>query len=279
MSVLIDINNVYSDLFEKEKSVADYVRNNFSCIANMSVMELAQKSGVSDATVMRFCKKIGFKGFYQFKISLIKEMSLTVESDLSGDIVMTDIEKAINKVFLAKIDGLQRCAKLLDSNVVKECINKIISCDTLYLFGAGNSNPVAMYASYQFNQYGIKTIANQMPEIQIQSAFGLNESDVSIILSNSGITSMIVDIAEIAKSRNSTIIAITESTKSNLASIADYILLSATSYEVRFDAYNSTRMCHMAIIDLLLILLSRSDDKRFYKTSTERENFFSKFKL
>jgi len=124
MSVLIDIKNVYSELFEKEKNVADYVLYHFSHVVDMSVMELAQKSGVSDATVMRFCKKAGFKGFYHFKISLIKDMSLSVEPS-SGDIIMNDIEKAISKVFLAKVDGLQRCAKMLDSDVVKHCIDNL----------------------------------------------------------------------------------------------------------------------------------------------------------
>ena len=278
MSVLADIDHVYFELYEKEKKVADYVLKHFSQVIDMSVMELAQKSEVSEATIMRFCKKAGFKGFYHFKISLIKDMS-SMEKSQSDEIAMDDIEKSIHKIFLYKVEELQQCDKMIDYNIVKVCIEKISKCNLLYIFGAGNTNPVALYAAYQFSQYGIRTIVNQAPEMQINSAFGLKEDDVSIIISNSGITNMIVDIAEIAKSRNSTIIAITSFPKSHLASIADHVLISTSSDKILFDIYNTTRMCHMAIVDLLLILLSRCNDKKFYRTGTEREEFFSKFKL
>lgn len=57
MSVLTEINEIYPELYEQEKKVADCILKNYQMVEDMSVMELAQKSDVSDATVMRFCKK------------------------------------------------------------------------------------------------------------------------------------------------------------------------------------------------------------------------------
>lgn len=90
---------------------------------------------------------------------------------------------------------------------------------------------------------------------------------------------MIVDIAEIAKSKNATIIAITSRSNSNLATLSNHVLTSVMNDKILFDAYNSTRMCHMAIVDMLLILISRQSDKSYYQISSEREEFLSKFKL
>ena len=279
MRILSDINNVYAELYEQEKKVADFVMEHYAQTANMSVMELARKSEVSEATVMRFCKKIGFKGFYHFKITLIQDMS-AMQEYRPDDLAMDDIEKSIHKVFAYKIEELRSCDKMLDYKVIKACLEKIVNCNLLYLFGVGNTNPLALYAAYRFSQCGVKTIVNQTPEMQINSAFSIGADDVSILISNSGINTTIVDIAEIAKSKKSTIIAITGDPKSNLASIADYVLISTTiNDKMLFDAYNATRMCHMAIIDLLLILLYRSNDKRFYQVRSEREEFLSKFML
>ncbi|MCP1224229.1 MurR/RpiR family transcriptional regulator [Sebaldella sp. S0638] len=277
INTLSAVENIYPDLFEQEKKVAEYILKNHKKVIDMSVSDLADSSNVSEATIMRFCKKAGFKGFYHFKISLAKD-TIDPEKDFSTDIDLNNMEDSIHNIFMYKMEEIKRCSNLLDPETVKKSIAAISNCETMYLFGAGNTNPIAIFAAYQFNQCGIKTIANVTPEMQINSAFCLKENDVCLIISNSGSTNMIVDVAEIAKEKGATIIAITSYLKSPLAKLADFVLTSVTSEKIFFEAFSSTRMCHMAIIDLLLLLFSKDEKRNVYKYNSDREEYLAKYK-
>ena len=89
---------------------------------------------------------------------------------------------------------------------------------------------------------------------------------------------MIVDIASIAKERNTPSIAITSYDKSPLVNLVEHVLLSFTSEKVYFEAISSTRMAHMAIIDMLLLLLSIDEDGKYHRYSSDREEFLAKYK-
>ena len=277
INTLSAIENIYPDLFEQEKKVAEYVLKNHKKVIDMSVSDLADNSNVSEATIMRFCKKAGFKGFYHFKISLAKDI-IDPEKDFSADINLDNIEGSIHNILMYKVEEIKRCLNMLDPVAVKESIAAINNCDTMYVFGAGNTNPIAVFAAYQFNQCGIKTIVNISPEMQINSAFRLTEKDVCLIISNSGSTNMIVDVAEIAKEKNAKIIALTSYLKSPLAKLSDFVLTSVTSEKIFFEAFSSTRMCHMAIIDLLLLLFSKDKKRNVYKYNSDREEYLAKYK-
>lgn len=246
-------------------------------VTNMSVTELAEKTNVSEATVMRMSKKAGCKGFYHFKISLARNIQ-EENTDSNFEINLNDYNTSIQNIFQYKCEELKKCDELIDREMVKKSLELIKSCDTLYIFGAGNTNPLAVYAAYQFNQYGIRTNVDISPEMQTNAAFQMTEKDACLLISNSGSTNMIVDIATIAKERKTPSIAITSYAKSPLVNLVDQVLLSFTSEKIYFEAISSTRMAHMAIIDMLLLLLSVDEDGKYHRYSSDREEFLAKYK-
>lgn len=277
-NVLVAIKNAYSELFEQEKKVADYILENYSKVINMTVTELSDKSNVSDATVMRLCKKVGCSGFYNLKIALAKDMS-DEHVNISESIRSDDIEQSVKNILLYQSEQIKQCINLIDHKTVKECINLINKCDTLYIFAAGNTNPLAVYAAYQFSQSGIKTVVNISPEMQINTAFTAKENDLCLIISDSGSTKLISDIHSICKNNYVKIIAITSFPNSPLGKSADYILNTIDNTKVFFHAHSSSRLIHMAIIDLLTLLILKEEKSSAFKHNNQLEEYLSKFKI
>lgn len=276
-NVLASLEIIYMDLFEQEKKVADYILAHPLEVTNMSVTELAEKSGASEATIMRLSKKSGCKGFYHFKISLARSLNNKDEiTKLSID--LADYDSSIQNIFHSKIEELKQSADLLDSTAVKKSLELIKNCDNLYIFGAGNTNPLAVYAAYQFNQFGVKAIVNVGPEMQTNAAFSMTEKDVCLLISNSGSTNMILDIANIAHQKAVPSIAITSYAKSPLVRLVDHVIMSFTNEKLRFEAISSTRMPQMTLIDMLILLISSDKSGNYKRYSSDREEYLAKYK-
>ena len=276
--VLMSIKNIYNDLFEQEKKVADFILENSREVINMTVTELSEKSSVSDATVMRLCKKIGCSGFYSLKIALAKDMnknSINLVQTIDSD----NVNKSLENIVLYQAEQLRQLNNLLDADVVQKCIDEIFACDTLYIFGAGNTNPLAIYAAYQFSQSGIKTSVNVSPEMQTNSAFTMTSKDLCLIISDSGSTNLINDIYSIAKKQGTKIIAITSHKNSPLGKAADYVLNTINNTKLFFRAYSSSRLIHLAVIDLLVLLMLKNENSKTFKHNAEIEEYLSKYKV
>jgi RpiR family carbohydrate utilization transcriptional regulator len=276
-ATIMAINNAYPDLFEQERKVAEYILKNSEAVTNMSVTELAEKSNVSDATIIRFSKKVGFKGFYHFKISLAKDI-IDPETKISTHIDVENIKASIDNIFSYKIEEIKKTADVIDTTSVKNCIDLIVNCDSLYFFAAGNSNPVAVYAAYQFSQAGIKTVVNITPEMQINAAFSMGENDVAFGISNSGSTRMMLDVFEITQKRKIKSICITSYAKSPLAQLSDCTLHMVMTEKIFFEAFSSSRMMPMVVIDALLLLLSKNKTIDAYKHNSNCEQYLAKYK-
>ena len=67
--VLRNIERLKEDMFLAERKVADFISSNPYEVVELNVSDLADKSGASDATVIRLCKRLGYKGFYQMKLA------------------------------------------------------------------------------------------------------------------------------------------------------------------------------------------------------------------
>lgn len=277
VNILELIESKYDELYEQEKKVADYVLENPTIITSMSVKELSDRSGASQATIVRFSKKLGCKGFYHLKIALSKSIESDRElSDLTID--TDDYSTSIKNIFISKVDEIEKCVNSLDHKSVERSMKLIKKCENLYIYGAGNTNSIAVYASYQFNQYGVKAIVNVGPEMQINAAFGMTEKDACILISNSGMSNLILDIATIAQQNSVPIIAMTSYPTSPLAMMSEETITSFTYEQEVFEVSSSSRITQMALIDMMILLLSNENGSDHKKYNQEREEFLAKYK-
>ena len=121
-TVMDRISIIYDQLFDAEKKIAKYILNNHKLVVDMTVSELAKASDVSVASVSRFCRKVGLKGFHQLKIGLAKEMVETYgEGSISNDISLDNIGQSLQNILANKIEELKQTVNQIDIETSQTC--------------------------------------------------------------------------------------------------------------------------------------------------------------
>ena len=185
-SVLDKIFEAYGSLYKAEKKIADYVINNQEKVIEMTVSELTAESNVSEATIIRFCKKCNLKGFHDLKINIAKEMVDSEGKETSNDIDPNNISQSLQNILANKIEELKKTISMMDEEIIRKILNTIKNARIVQFAAVGNTIPVALDGAYKFNQIGIASVVNTIWETQLAYAYTLTSNDVVIAISNSG---------------------------------------------------------------------------------------------
>ena len=263
----------YNGLTKSEQKLADYILKNPSDVMHMTMSELADATSSADATVFRFCQKLGFSGFQGLKQALAGDLFSPAES-LSQEVGPEDTPQEITrKVFQDMIDALQTTGKMLDYRALEQAMDIISRANRVDAYGYGGSGVVAQDIAHRFMRFGMDVHAYSDPHLQIASASLLKPEDVVIAISHTGASIDLLKVLEMARSRGSKIILITSYLKSPATKLADVVLTPATKLAdvvltgmARETNYRSeamaSRLVHLAILDCLYtgVMLRRMDD-------------------
>lgn len=248
----------YDSFFEAEKKIGNYILNNTKKVVEMTVAELAEEAGTSEATVSRFCKKCNMKGFHHLKITLAKEIvqSRKEEQPVSGNVDLQNIKQSLQSILANKIDELKQTILTINEDELQEILEILSNARCIQFAAVGNTLPVAMDGAYKFNQIGIPAVANTVWETQIAYTYNISKEDVVIIISNSGASKRLITVAEAAKEKGATTIAITNSENSPLAKICKYNIKTATREKLFLEEYYFSRISAMVVIEILYLFLT-----------------------
>ncbi|AFG35131.1 MurR/RpiR family transcriptional regulator [Fervidobacterium pennivorans subsp. shakshaketiis] len=210
-------------LTKKEKIIAQYVLENVEEVVHMSITELSELLGVGEGTIVRFCQKLGFQGFHSFKIFLAK--SIPNNKSENGALSSGDI---LSQIKINHVTAIEQTYELLSSSkdVLMKCAEIVSTCRKLYTVGVGASGATALDAYYKFMRIGIDAFFSQDAHLVAMVLSSSTSEDVLLTFSQSGSTSVIIDLAKLAKENNTKVIAVTGHKRSPLADIADYVLLT-----------------------------------------------------
>lgn len=248
----------YNNFYEAEKKIADYIVNNTQKVIDMTISELAESAGASDATVTRFCKKCHMKGFHHLKITLARELVESKKDDvkISGDVSESNIKESLSNILANKVEELKQTVSMIDEKELSEILNLIRNARNVQFAAVGNTIPVALDGCYKFNQIGIPSVTNPIWETQIAYTFNLSKDDVVIIISNSGSSKRLIDVIEAAKAKEAYIVSITNSNNSPIAKISDYHIKTATREKLFLEEYYFSRISAMTVIEILYLFLT-----------------------
>ena len=248
----------YNNFYEAEKKIADYIVNNTQKVIDMTISELAESAGASDATVTRFCKKCHMKGFHHLKITLARELVESKKDDvkISGDVSESNIKESLSNILANKVEELKQTLSMIDEKELSEILNLIRNARNVQFAAVGNTIPVALDGCYKFNQIGIPSVTNLIWETQIAYTFNLSKGDVVIIISNSGSSKRLIDVIEAAKAKEAYIVSITNSNNSPIAKISDYHIKTATREKLFLEEYYFSRISAMTVIEILYLFLT-----------------------
>lgn len=242
-----------------EQRVARLLLSDARGFASLPVGELAARSRVSKPTVVRFCRSIGYDGLADFKLKLAGSVNEGVpfvhraveEDDKPGDLVVKIVDNAVA--------ALLRYRNAAASQAIDDAVTALTEAGRqgrrIEFYGVGNSGIVALDAQHKFFRLGVNSSAISDGHVQVMSATMLAPGDCAVLISNSGRSRDIIDIADIAHRKGATVIVLSAS-GSPLATLAlgapGHILL-AVDHPEDADRYSPmvSRLLHLTVVDIL----------------------------
>lgn len=270
----------FDEFSESEKKVANYIINNRKKIIEMTIVELASLSGVSEATVSRFCRKCNMKSFHHLKITLAKEIVEDDENNISvsSDVSENNIKGSLQNILANKIEEIKQTISSINEMELSEILELLKKANSVQFAAVGNTIPVALDGTYKFNQIGIPTVSNTIWETQLAYTYNLKKEDVVIIISNSGASKRLFTIAKVANEIGATTISITNNENSPIAKITKYHITTATREKLFLDEYYFSRISAFLVIEILYLFLTVGKED-VYKNLSRHEEAIADDKL
>jgi DNA-binding MurR/RpiR family transcriptional regulator len=245
------IKSKYESFSEKEKKIADYILSNPSAVVTPTIDVLAEQIGISESTMVRFTRKLGYSGYQMFRISLARETVKPAEQVFETPISPGDDE--VDIIFNAAVSTLEETRKSIDRKSIQSACARIVAENSLYFMGLGGSNIVSRDAFHKLVRTGIRCFFAEDFHMQLMQASQLTDKDVVLLTSHTGIDKDALALAEEIKGRNATLIVLTSSPRSPLARKSDILLsvrvATATSVAESFTA----RIAQLLVIDTLYV--------------------------
>lgn len=260
-AILGQIRRARSELSPAELRVADLVLAQPRSVLNDPIAEIARAAGVSQPTVIRFCRSLGCEGLSDFKLRLA--------SGLTGTVPVTHTQVNTNDSMLelgAKVLGNTASAILqvrshLNRDTIDRAIDLLLSAHRIEFFALGHYSVVAQDAQFKFLRFGMPCGAYTDPRLQLLAADVLREGDVAVVISSGGRLPELLSVVEKAQERGAKVVAITAS-QSPLAKKADVTLIVDHIEDIATHLPMVSRILHLLVIDILAVgvAMRRSPD-------------------
>ena len=269
---LLKIKAIFNDFTPVEQKVAEFILENPSKVPAMSIKELAVASKSSDASVMRFCKALGFSGYRSFIVGLTLAIADNEEdTGLYTDIRPGDsVKSVIRKIFRNERQALSDTENILKTTEVEKAVAILGSSEAVHFFGIGASGLVCLDAVQKFRRIGVSSYAHTDFHDQLTSAALLGSKDACVLFTYSGKTKEIQLILKLLKAQNCKIIAVTKLRKTNLLKGADVYLNVLTREVTMRSGATGSRIAMLSLVDILLSCVLSTDydkyDKKLLKT-------------
>jgi DNA-binding MurR/RpiR family transcriptional regulator len=248
--------------------VAELVLTDPASAARSTIVELAERSGTSPATVTRFCRALGFEGYSDLRLGIAGETGRAARTggwtdDIGREIQPTDpLERVLGQIMAADTRAMHDTAALLDLREVGRAAQAIAAASRVDIYGASGSALVGAEMQFCLHRIGVAAWAWTDVHNGLASAALLRPGDVALGISHSGQTRETIEMIAEAGSHGVTTVALTSFPRSPLADVADIVLLTATQATTfRPDAL-SARHPQLVVLDLLYIAVAQRTHER-----------------
>lgn len=259
--VFTRINREYYQLTSAEKKIADYMLLQRQECQYMSISEMAEVADVAEATVSRFCRRLGYKGYSAFKLAVAGSGSAQRPmSPLYGEIQAEDsLGDMCQKIYAADVDAITQTLSLINPGAVTRAADLILSADRVLCMGLGGSMVLAQEAAHLFSTALPNFYAVEDSHFQAIRCALLTPRDVVVYFSYSGSTRDVVDVMKIVQERGAKTILITRFPKSPGAACADVVLECGAREGPLQMGSVAARMGQLYLIDVLFNEVCRRD--------------------
>lgn len=252
---ILQIKSYLDSLKPAEKRVAEYVIENSSEVVYSSITNLADQIGVSEATIVKFCQRVGYSGYQELKIKLARTDRQSDDNEIIyGAIEPGDsIDNLKDKLLQIYGESLENTYKLIETDLYQEVVAKILAARRLYFFGYGASGIVARDAELKFVRIGLPAIAMTDSHSQKTVASLLKPDDLVLAISDSGRTRELIEALDILEEIGCQRVAITSQVGSPVSERSEITLLTSSRETPYRGSAIASRIAQLAVIDLLFL--------------------------
>jgi DNA-binding MurR/RpiR family transcriptional regulator len=243
------IRSLYPSLTKAERKVADVVLEGNQQTVYGSITDLAERAGVGETSVLRFCRHVGYRGFQDFKLALARELTASAaEAPGQGSREQASLYERVTR---RNTKLLEETASLLSEESLDQATRLLIDAKGLIFFGVGSSGMTAESARHRFLRVGMPVEAVSEGHLAAVKASLLGTGDVAVVITVSGSTIDAVDVARIAKEGGATVVCITSHARSPVTRFADLVLLGASREGPDEGSSLHSKIVQLHVLDLL----------------------------
>lgn len=281
---LIKLKEFQESFTKNEKKISHYLLENIDEIKILNTYDLAVKCDVSQASVVRFAKKLGFKGFPEFKIALAGDLAMK-NNEKEIQIIYDEIrvedstEILAKKVVYENIKSVKDTYKVLNFNEIEKAVEAIENTNRIFLLGAGFSGIIARDFQYKLWELGKNVIFETDQHIQLTNASTAQEGDVVFVISYSGQTLDIYQSLLEFKKKGVKVITLTKVAINPIKDIGDISLSTIVEKSNLRSTSLSSRMAQLTVIDILYVKLIQRDREKANRLIGDAVESVKKYKM
>lgn len=274
--ILDTIDSLYDSLTKTEKKIAKTILSNPQLLNQASLSAIAVDLDVGEATFIRFCRTLGFKGFTDFKMDLAIELATQDKSEttlLDTDITVEDSAQNIALKLQAVINNvITETINLLDFNELEKVVEAFRQAKRIFLFGVGSSGITAEDAKNKFMRIGLQMDAATNNHFMYMQASLMQKGDVVMGISHSGYSQETTHALGIAHKAGATTIALTHNLRSPITRVADFVLINGHRQGQMQGDSIGTKIAQLFVLDLIYALIVQAEEEKATKTKQKTLN-------
>lgn len=253
MSILKQLEEPNFKATKSDRVLIEYIKENIEDVVYKPISQISKESGIGEATITRFSKKMGYSGLHDFKVTLSREISGLKNRNIINKSIENDegVMESARKLFDSNIRILENTFNIIDGNDIEKATDMIINAKKVFFIGIGYSGMTAEDSNYKFSRIGFNCMSLDSSHDMIMMAALMDEDDVVVAISHSGETDEIIKAVSIAKENGARVISVTEDKSSRLRDVSDVSLRYFSGESILETGSISSKLAQFFVIDLV----------------------------
>jgi RpiR family carbohydrate utilization transcriptional regulator len=241
-----------------ERKVAAVVVANPDFVMRATLLQVARQADVSEPTVLRLCRTLGFHSFNDFRIDLARRGAAEAAPPAAPRRIHAhdSIAAATNAVLQSTIATLQRLARAMPHADLERAAMAIVKARRVLIFGFGASAVVAADAQHKLFRLGVAAVAYSDGHLQAMAAAMLGPEDVMLAISQGGEPRDLIETTSVGLQGGATLVAVTRR-DSSLAKAASLVIPVELEEEMQPWTPMVSRIAQLAAVDALIVGVAR----------------------
>ncbi|AJI95303.1 SIS domain protein [Yersinia ruckeri] len=263
--ILDALGAMQNSLTRSAQRIAAYILTEPAKVTQLSIADLSSLTQAGEATIIRFCRTLGYKGFHDFKMDLAIEIATSnittnENSLLDADVQDSDDTLTIGSKLQSAINNvLSETLNLLSLECVEQVVKLLRPAERICIFGVGSSGITAEDAKAKLMRIGLRVDAATNNHFMYMQASLMKAGDVAIGISHSGTSVETVEALRLAKLAGATTVALTHNMGSRITELADYVLINGNRQGKLQGDSIGTKIAQLFVLDLIYALLVKAD--------------------